>query len=65
VRQAELQPDDRCVPRVPQGTRRASARTRQTLTQAQGWLPRAELTTTMNIYIHQLDDGRGAAGVGD
>jgi hypothetical protein len=34
------------------------------LTQAPGWLPRAELTT-MNIYIHQLDDGRGAAGVGD
>ncbi len=29
--------------------------------QVQGWLRHSQLTTTMNVYIHQVDDGLGSA----
>jgi hypothetical protein len=32
---------------------------------ADGWLRHSQLTTTMNVYIHQVDDGLGSADVGD
>jgi hypothetical protein len=37
----------------------------KTLKQVQGWLRHAQLTTTMNVYIHQVDDGLGTADVWD
>jgi integrase len=33
----------------------------KTLKQVQGWLRHSQLTTTMNVYIHEVDDGLGAA----
>jgi integrase len=33
--------------------------------QVQGWLRHSKLTTTMNVYIHQVDDGLGSAEVLD
>ncbi len=33
--------------------------------QVQGWLRHSQLTTTMNVYIHQVDDGLGSADVWD
>jgi integrase len=33
--------------------------------QVQGWLRHAQLTTTMNAYIHEIDDGLGDADVWD
>lgn len=33
----------------------------KTLKQVQGWLRHSQLTTTMNVYIHQVDDGLGGA----
>ena len=33
----------------------------KTLKQVQGWLRHSQLTTTMNIYINQVDDGLGSA----
>lgn len=33
----------------------------KTLKQVQGWLRHSQLTTTMNVYIHQVDDGLGTA----
>lgn len=35
------------------------------LKQVQGWLRHAQLTTTMNVYIHQVDDGLGGADAWD
>jgi hypothetical protein len=32
---------------------------------ADGWLRHSQLTTTMNVYIHQVDDGLGSADVWD
>jgi integrase len=37
----------------------------KTLKQVQGWLRHAQLTTTMNVYIHQVDDGLGSAAAWD
>lgn len=37
----------------------------KTLKQVQGWLRHAQLTTTMNVYIHQVDDGLGSADAWD
>jgi integrase len=37
----------------------------KTLKQVQGWLRHSQLTTTMNVYINQVDDGLGAAEVWD
>ena len=37
----------------------------KTLKQVQGWLRHSQLTTTMNVYIQQVDDGLGGAGVWD
>jgi integrase len=37
----------------------------KTLKQVQGWLRHSQLTTTMNIYIDQVDDGLGGADVWD
>jgi integrase len=37
----------------------------KTLKQVQGWLRHAQLTTTMNVYIHQVDDGLGPADAWD
>lgn len=37
----------------------------KTLRQVQGWLRHAQLTTTMNVYIHQVDDGLGGAEAWD
>jgi integrase len=37
----------------------------KTLKQVQGWLRHAQLTTTMNVYIDQVDDGLGGAEVWD
>jgi integrase len=37
----------------------------KTLKQVQGWLRHAQLTTTMNIYIDQVDGGLGGADVWD
>ncbi len=37
----------------------------KTLKQVQGWLRHSQLTTTMNVYIQQVDDGLGAADVWD
>ena len=33
--------------------------------QVQGWLRHAQLTTTMNAYAHEIDDGLGRADVWD
>jgi hypothetical protein len=33
--------------------------------QVQGWLRHSQLTTTMNVYIHQVDDGLGSADAWD
>lgn len=33
--------------------------------QVQGWLRHAQLTTTMNVYINQVDDGLGGADAWD
>lgn len=38
---------------------------RKTPKQMQGWLRHSQLTTTMNVYIHQVDDGLGSADVWD
>ncbi len=35
------------------------------LKQVQGWLRHSQLTTTMNVYINQVDDGLGSADVWD
>ncbi|MHB8492641.1 MAG: tyrosine-type recombinase/integrase, partial [Solirubrobacteraceae bacterium] len=35
----------------------------KTLKQVQGWLRHSQLTTTMNVYIQQVDDGLGGADV--
>lgn len=35
----------------------------KTLKQVQGWLRHSQLTTTMNVYINQVDDGLGGAEV--
>jgi integrase len=35
------------------------------LEQVQGWLRHSQLTTTMNVYIHQVDDGLGSAAAWD
>jgi integrase len=37
----------------------------KTLKQVQGWLRHSQLTTTMNIYINQVDDGLGSADAWD
>jgi integrase len=37
----------------------------KTLKQIQGWLRHAQLTTTLNVYIDQVDDGLGTADVWD
>jgi integrase len=37
----------------------------KSLKQVQGWLRHSQLTTTMNVYIHQVDDGLGSADVWD
>jgi integrase len=37
----------------------------KTLKQVQGWLRHSNLTTTMNVYIDQVDDGLGSADVWD
>ena len=37
----------------------------KTLKQVQGWLRRSRLSTTMDVYIQQVDDGLGAADVWD
>jgi integrase len=37
----------------------------KTLKQVQGWLRHSQLTTTMNIYIDQVDDGLGTADIWD
>ena len=37
----------------------------KTLKQVQGWLRHSQLTTTMNVYINQVDDGLGDASVWD
>jgi len=31
----------------------------------QGWLRHSQLTTTMNVYIHQVDDGLSSADLWD
>ena len=33
------------------------------LKQVQGWLRHSQLTTTLNVYIHETDDGLGGADV--
>ena len=35
------------------------------LKQVQGWLRHSQLTTTLNAYIHETDDGLGGADVWD
>jgi integrase len=37
----------------------------KTLKQVQGWLRHSQLTTTMNVYIQQVDDGLGSADTWD
>jgi integrase len=37
----------------------------KTLKQVQGWLRHSQLTTTLNVYIQQVDDGLGGAAVWD
>jgi integrase len=37
----------------------------KSLKQVQGWLRHSQLTTTMNVYIHQVDDGLGDADAWD
>jgi integrase len=37
----------------------------KTLKQVQGWLRHSQLSTTMNVYIDQVDDGLGSADVWD
>jgi integrase len=37
----------------------------KTLKQVQGWLRHSHLTTTMNVYIQQVDDGLGGADAWD
>jgi integrase len=31
----------------------------KTLKQVQGWLRHSQLSTTLNVYIHEVDDGLG------
>ena len=38
-----------------------SARAGKTPVQVQRWLGHSQLTTTMNVYQHELDDGLGGA----
>lgn len=33
--------------------------------QVQGWLRHSQLTTTMNVYVHEVDDGLGDADIWD
>lgn len=33
--------------------------------QVQGWLRRSQLTTTMNVFLHEVDDGLGGADAWD
>ncbi len=35
------------------------------LKQVQGWLRHSQLTTTLNVYIHDVDDGLGGADAWD
>jgi integrase len=37
----------------------------KSLKQVQGWLRHSQLTTTMNVYINQVDDGLGSADAWD
>jgi Phage integrase family len=37
----------------------------KSLKQVQGWLRHSQLATTLNIYIHQVDDGLGSAHAWD
>jgi Phage integrase family len=37
----------------------------KSLKQAQGWLRHAQMTTTMNVYIHNADDGLASADAWD
>lgn len=37
----------------------------KSLKQVQGWLRHSQLTTTMNVYIHEVDDGLGSADAWD
>ena len=37
----------------------------KSLKQVQGWLRHAQLTTTLNVYVHQVDDGLGGADMWD
>jgi hypothetical protein len=37
----------------------------KSLKQVQGWLRHSQLTTTMNVYIHQVDDGLGGTEAWD
>lgn len=37
----------------------------RTLRQVQGWLRHSQLTTTLNSYVHETDDGLGDAAIWD
>lgn len=37
----------------------------KSLKQVQGWLRHSQLSTTMNVYLHQVDDGLGSADAWD
>jgi integrase len=37
----------------------------KTLKQMRGWLRHSQLTTTMNVYIQQVDDGFGGTDIWD
>ncbi|MGH2744507.1 MAG: site-specific integrase, partial [Thermoleophilaceae bacterium] len=37
----------------------------KTLKQVQGWLRHSQLSTTLNVYIHEVDDGLGSADAWD
>lgn len=37
----------------------------KTLKQVQGWLRHSQLSTTVNVYIHEVDDSLGSADAWD
>lgn len=37
----------------------------KSIKQVQGWLRHSQLTTTLNVYVHQVDDGLGSADAWD
>jgi integrase len=53
------------LPSLPQDVRIALLAHGKTPKQVQGWLRHSQITTTMNVYIHRVDDRLGGADAWD